>query len=71
MFYIRSDHPYYFQLITLLGVLDLPWIDICILKGQDVYIQRFTNNEEVWSTIKKKLTSFYFKYLLPEIVKSM
>ncbi|CAM4851872.1 unnamed protein product, partial [Rotaria magnacalcarata] len=44
---LRSDHAYYFQLIALLGILDLNWIDICILKGQDVYVQRLIHNEEV------------------------
>ncbi len=68
---LRSDHPYYYQLIALLGILDLSWIDICILKGQDVYLQRLTNNEHVWSTIKKKLTTFYFNFLLPAIVKTI
>lgn len=65
---LRLDHPYYYQLIVLLGILDLSWIDICVLKGNDVHIQRFTPNEAVWCTIKQKLFTFYFKFLLPEIM---
>ncbi|CAF1621492.1 unnamed protein product [Adineta ricciae] len=66
---LRSDHPYYYQLIALLGIIDYAWIDICILKGQDVHIQRLTKNDMVWSKIKQKLTKFYFKYFLPQILK--
>jgi hypothetical protein len=68
---LRHDHPYHYQIITLLGILDLPWIDICIMKNEDIYIQRFTNDYYVWSNIKEKLTTFYFKFLLPEIIKIM
>jgi hypothetical protein len=27
-----------------------------------MYVQRLTNNEGVWSTIKQKLTPFYFNF---------
>ncbi|CAF1654234.1 unnamed protein product, partial [Adineta ricciae] len=46
---LRADHPYYYQLITLLGILDLPWIDICVMKNEDIFIQRLINDYYVWS----------------------
>ncbi|CAF2150816.1 unnamed protein product [Rotaria magnacalcarata] len=66
---LRTDHPYFYQLITLMGILDLSWIDICIMKGNDVHIQRFIHDESIWSMIKQKLTNFYFNFFLFEVVK--
>ncbi|CAM4988010.1 unnamed protein product, partial [Rotaria socialis] len=68
---LRRRHPYFYQMIALLNILDLSWIDICVLKGDDIYIERLTNDQEVWATIKKKLTTFYFTFLLPEIMKNV
>ncbi len=67
---LRLGHPYYYQLIALLGILDLPWIDICIMKNEDIYIERFTNDENTWFTIKEKLTAFYFNFFLSEVIKN-
>ena len=64
---LRTDHPYFYQLITLLGILDLQWIDICIMKGNDVHIQRFAHDDGIWSLVKQKLTNLYFQFFLPEI----
>jgi hypothetical protein len=67
---LRHGHPYYYQMITLMGILELDWIDICIMKNEDIFIERFIHDENVWYTIKEKLTNFFFKFLLPEIIKS-
>ena len=29
---LRPGHPYYYQMIALMGILDLPWLDMCIMK---------------------------------------
>lgn len=60
---LRPGHPYYCQLITLMSILDLPWIDICVTKNEDLHIERFTHVEHIWSTIKEKPTSFYVIFL--------
>jgi hypothetical protein len=60
-FHLRSGHPYYCQLIALLGILDLPWIEICIMKKEDIDIERFINDENLWFTVTGKLTAFYFR----------
>ena len=60
---LRTNHPYYYQLIALMGVSDLPWIDLCVLKGDEVHIQRFQHDPAVWSTIRNKLTVFLLQYL--------
>ncbi|CAF1977923.1 unnamed protein product [Rotaria magnacalcarata] len=65
---LRPGHPYYYQLIALMGILDLPWIDICVMKNEDLHIERFTHDEHIWSTIKEKLTNFYVNFFLPEII---
>ena len=67
---LRTDHPYFYQLVALMGILDFPCVDICIMKGNDIHIQRFTHDASVWSSIEQKLTSFYFNFLLSEIIKS-
>ncbi|CAF1354405.1 unnamed protein product [Rotaria sordida] len=43
----RPEHPYHYQLIALLGIHDLPWIDFCVMKHEDVHIERFINDESV------------------------
>ncbi|CAF4533278.1 unnamed protein product [Rotaria magnacalcarata] len=48
---LRPGHPYYYQLIALMGILDLPWVDICIMKNEEIYIERLINDENVWFTI--------------------
>ena len=67
---LRPGHPYYYQLITLLSIVDLQWIDICIMKNEDIYIERFIKDDNTWPTIKEKLTTFYFNFLLSEIIKN-
>jgi hypothetical protein len=67
---LRPSHAYYYQLIILIGILDLPWINICIMKNEDLYIECFSNDHNMWSTIKEKLTLFYCNFLLPEIIKN-
>ncbi|CAM4850310.1 unnamed protein product [Rotaria magnacalcarata] len=52
---LRPGHPYYYQLIALMGILDLPWVDICIMKNEEIYIERLINDENVWFTVKEKL----------------
>jgi hypothetical protein len=59
-----------YQLIALMGILDLPWIDICIVKNEDLHIERFMDDYNVWAMVKRKLTTFYFNFLLPEIIKN-
>ena len=66
---LRSGHPYYYQLITLSGILDLSWSDICIMKREDLNVERFIHDEVAWSTINEKLTTFYFNFFLFEIIK--
>lgn len=29
---LRFGHPYYYQLITLTNIFDLPWIDMCVIE---------------------------------------
>ncbi|CAF1434443.1 unnamed protein product [Rotaria magnacalcarata] len=67
---LRPGHPYYYQLIALMGILDLPGVDICIMKNEEIYIERLINDENVWFTVKEKLSNFFFKFFLPEIIKS-
>ena len=66
---LRTGHPYFYQLIALMGILDLPWIDICIMKCGDIHIQRFVHDESVWLLIKQKLTNFYFNFFLYHLIK--
>ncbi len=56
---IRPDHPYYYPLIALVGILDLSWIDICRMKDEDIYIERLINDENIWCTIKENVHAFY------------
>ncbi|CAM4850307.1 unnamed protein product [Rotaria magnacalcarata] len=51
---LRPGHPYYYQLIALMGILDLPWVDICIMKNEEIYIERLINDENVWFTVKNQ-----------------
>ncbi|CAF4465176.1 unnamed protein product, partial [Rotaria sp. Silwood2] len=61
---LHSGHPYYYQIIALMGILDLPWLDLCVMKNEELHIERFTNDENTWSSIKTKLTNFYFNWFL-------
>lgn len=68
---LRRDHPYFYQMIVQLNILDLTWIDICILKGKRYLHRTLNKRSRSWCNIKKKLTTFYFTFLLPEIMKNV
>ncbi len=42
-----------------------------IMKNDDIYVAHFINDENIWFTIKERLTAFYFKFILPEIIKTV
>ncbi|CAF1445300.1 unnamed protein product [Rotaria magnacalcarata] len=44
---LRPGHPYYYQLITMMGILDLPWIDFCVMKNEELYVERFMNDPSI------------------------
>ncbi|CAF1013258.1 unnamed protein product [Adineta ricciae] len=68
--HLRTDHPYYYQLITIMGVSNQPWIDLCVLENDEVRIERFYPDANIWSTIRKRLTGFYFNVFLEEVSKT-
>ena len=45
-----------------MGILDVPWIDLCVLKSNDVHTERVFNDSDVWIKIKSKLNDFYFNF---------
>ena len=66
----RKDN-YYYQCQGLMYVTNSDWIDFGIRTEQphELHIERIFFNRSMWNTdILPKLTAFYHKALLPDIV---
>ena len=67
--HLRHSHKYYHQCQGLLNITEKPWIDFVVRveKPYQLFIERIWRDLDKWEDMVAKLSSFYFRALLPEL----
>ena len=59
---------YYFQVQTQIFVCQKEYCDFVVWTEQDMHIERFEPNEDLWEKIRDKSEKFFKQVILPELV---
>ena len=67
---LKKHHSYYYQLQGLMSTCNVEWADFIVYTKQEIFCERVYFDRELWlKSMLPKLTSFYFTYVYPELVK--
>ena len=69
VFKLSSDHSYFAQIQMQLALSTQSWCDFVLYTNKGLVIDRVRYDPNYWEIIRGKLLEFYFKFLLPELVK--
>ena len=69
-FTLRPSHAYYYQIMTTLGILKLPYCVLLLSFKDDLRMTRVDFNANVWEHIKVDAKQFYSTHMLPLICSS-
>ena len=63
---LKENHKHFFQIQgqNLMALSKIPWCDFVIYTHCNFTIQRIRFNDDLWNDMHRKLTEFYFKYIL-------
>ena len=61
---LKKSHSYYDQVQMQLALTTQSWCDFIFFTLKGMVIDRARFDVEHWKTLKNKILSFYFKYLL-------
>lgn len=68
-FYLKENHSHYYQIQGQLALTGLPFCDLLVDSGQEIFLQRIYFNQEEWVDIHlPSLAMFHFQYFgrIPE-----
>ena len=65
--YLDMNHDYFFQVQCQLYCDGKEWCDFVVRTQKDLYVERIYRNDSWWQNHLKKLETFYFNAVLPEI----
>ena len=69
---MNKNHNYYYQLQGLMATCNVKWADLIAYTTVDVFSERIYFDNALWyKTMLPKLTSFYFAYIYPELIKKL
>lgn len=68
---LKRNHNYYFQCLGVMAICQLPFLDFILYTEQDICIERINFDQQFWkSDMIPKFSDFYFKFIMPEILKA-
>ena len=67
---LKKDHSYYAQVQMQLAITTQSWCDFILFTKKGLVIDRVHYDADYWSKLQDNLVRFYFKMLLPELMKS-
>ena len=65
--YLKKDHSYYAQVQMQLALTTQTWCDFIFYTAKEIAIDRIKFDHSYWISLKEKIFSFYFMYMLPEL----
>ena len=67
---LKRNHNYYYQLQGLMATCNVEWADFIVYTMEEVFSERIYFENELWNkNMLPKLTSFYFSFIYPELLK--
>ena len=69
MMKLDCDHQYYYQIQGQLEICGVEWCDLVVWTPVGMAVERIFRNKEFWGDCLSALTDFYFKYVLPALIK--
>lgn len=66
---LKKTHSYYYQIMGQMLLTGCEWVDFYVYCKSDFHLERVRFDAEFCATMKMKLDTFYFEYLLPELLK--
>jgi hypothetical protein len=64
---LKKTHNYYYQIQGCMATLNVSWCDFVVFTNIDLHVERIHFDNDFWHKIVPELSSFYSKYLLPEL----
>lgn len=62
---------FFFQCIGVMALCQLPFLDVIIYTQKYIFIERINFDKQLWEdNMLPKLSDFYFKFMMPEILKA-
>lgn len=70
-FFLKKDHPYYFQVQTQLGVTGKDMCYFVVWSMKDIHVERILFDEDMYEEICSKAKTLFKSFILPELVAKL
>ena len=68
---LKKNHQYYFQCLGVMALCQLPFVHFIVYTQKEICIERINFDKQLWNkNMLPKLSDFYFKFMMPEILKA-
>ena len=68
---LKRNHNYFYQIQGLMATCNVEWAEFIVYTEKDIVSERVYFDNDLWNKeMLPKLTSFYFTYIYPELVKN-
>ena len=61
---LKRNHAYFTQVQGQMGVTGCKWCDFIVYTSKGLYVERIPFEPAVWSTVRNKLTEYYFEHYI-------
>lgn len=61
---LKTNHNYYYQVMTQLAVTGLQWCDFYVWMESGDFLQTINFDIDEWQEMKNKIDQFYFTYFI-------
>lgn len=65
---LKTNHDYSYQVMGQMLISGAKWVEYYVCCKEDFHLERIRADPEFQNTMKDKLDSFYFEYLLPRLM---
>ena len=65
---LMQSHDYYAQIQGQLAICEKKFCDFVVYNAQDIFVERIILDEDYWLKMLNVLSTFYFKFILPECI---
>ena len=66
--HLNKNHSYYNQVQMQLAITCQTWCDFVLYTSKGLIIDRVKFDKDYWHSLQQRILSFYFTYMLPEIL---
>ena len=64
---LKKQYNYHYQIQGALYVIGRPWCDLFIWTPNGIFTERINYDATFWNIAYRKLQTFYYEFLLPEL----